>query len=238
MEHFSPLSANRVYIGLARVNALAVLQGSKDIALGACTHVILLAQTVDQGDTLFLTDVGFGGQGPARPIPLVDGPAVKGAALPEMHRLVRMDHARSSLLPAPGEQPSGWALQVNTKNDDNCWLTLYHFTLEEYFLDDLQALSFSVDKSDQNTLSQFVILAGVQSASGTKGIELDDNEDLVKITLFGPHVRRKLGENIEVLRNLVTEQDRLLALREVYGLDIEDSAAQYLKPGVALPAAV
>jgi arylamine N-acetyltransferase len=216
------------------VNPPGVLKGTKEEMFGPLTHPIILVQTADQGETIFLVDVGLGGQNAARPMALIDGQVGKGAASPEVHRMVRMDCPGSAV--TFGDEPSGWGLQLKIREPGDGWATLCFFTLAEYFLEDLKAMSFSVNKDGQNPQVGHVIVIKAETASGNRGMGVDDEEDLAKVSLFGPLLRRKLGDKVELLKTLSGEKDRVLTLRDVYGLSVTESDIQYLKPEASLAA--
>ena len=115
----------------------------------ATSHMVLILQ-LDASPETYLADVGFGGSGLVRPIPLIEGVEVQGAAPPEVHRLVRGKHPMSSL---DAEDPiwdpvAEWWLEVNHQPawQPADWRVLYQFTSMECFEEDREQQNFAVSQ--------------------------------------------------------------------------------------------
>ncbi|MEU3253455.1 arylamine N-acetyltransferase [Streptomyces sp. NPDC006997] len=120
LEHFG-LPVTRL---LARVR-----QGRSTVRYRAHTTLLVTAE-----DRLFLTDVGFGAEGPLTPLPLADG-ATAGSG--GFHwRLVR-----------EGDQ---WVLQ--TLHDDG-WFDLYAFRMERHYAVDFDVSNYYTAHHERSTFT-------------------------------------------------------------------------------------
>lgn len=88
----------RSYAGAARVNA-NWHDPTQEYSYGARLHMVVFVQPFEDSSETFVVDVGFGGSGLVRPIPLVNGDKseVMGVGPTEFHRLVKEPFPHSSL---------------------------------------------------------------------------------------------------------------------------------------------
>jgi len=103
-----------------RVTSLAARVRSGSDAIRPRTHMLL---RVDLAEGPFLADVGFGGDGPIRPLPLSPGAEVRTGSFG--HRLRRESEA--------------WVLEGN---GGGAWVDLYKFTLEPQYPADFEMANY------------------------------------------------------------------------------------------------
>lgn len=221
---------SRTYGTAGRVNENA--PGSLELNLTKITHMVLFVQfaptdSFSEAET-YIVDVGYG-LGIARPLLLKENNVVMGAALPEMHRLVKALHPESSFENSAKEQEDWW-LQVNLNDrggvlPDGQWRTLYQFAEKELFLNDFAAMSFCVAQRGIG-LFHSNIIAVMFTPWG--------EDTLGRKVLSKKKVSLREGTGFKVLRDMKTEQDRITALREEFNIHIDEGAGRFVRPGVTL----
>ena len=205
-----------VYAGAARVNV--ALPGSEDVDYSSLSHMVLFIEMGDGSPETYLVDVGFGGQGPARAIPLRDGSTVKGAAVPETHRIIRTTHPKRT---ARRDQPVEWALQVGKMEDEQSWRSLYLFSSAEFGLKDFAAFNFVVNKGHSGPFAAFVVVVAIILAENSRRDDLDG--DLDRIILFGNSLKVKHAEEVCMQKEIDGDRERADILRNTFHLDVEDT---------------
>ncbi|KAK0469337.1 cysteine proteinase [Desarmillaria tabescens] len=215
----------RAYAGSARVNE------SSPRKLGPLSHMILLVQP--DSETHFqpvcLVDVGFGGTCLTRPIYLRDCAIVMGATSSEKHRLIRAPHPSSSM----DSQDSAllWHLQISRSGkSESSWKTLYAFSESESFPEDFMRASVYISQIPSESIfwknlicvRYFVVDGEEQRRLGLESRAKDVH--LGKYILFGNEIRRSVGSCQQVLQTFRSEEDRIQALRDYFGFDIDDKA--------------
>lgn len=218
----------RAYGGAARVNQnWSKPDAPRDYT--SHTHMVIFVQPDDRSNETYVVDVGFGSGALTRPIPLVAGDAsvVQGIGPTEVHRLAKAPLPHSSLTTSlDGDGPSGqdiWTLEVWHGKGDHAnepWKVCYSFSELEFFPKDATDGSFVVNQSNSGIFASQVMC--VKVFEGEEG-------RLYRKVLFGKHVTQQVDGESEVIRTLETELDRVRALREVFGVQLEDSAVDYIQ---------
>lgn len=217
----------RAYGGMGRLNKA---ESWDEIKLAAIAHMVVFVQIPgDVSNKTYLIDIGIG-IGPPRPIPLEEGVEVAGTTSPEKYRLVRAQHPHSALAPDASLE---WRLQTNiTRNWEllpgDGWRTLHQFGTQEFFLSDFEAFSWAVANRHQGLFHE-TVLALLFTSNG-------EEQMLGARVLVGSKVTARYGGKIEVLKELKTEEDRLLALKEYFGIEYSSSSLKHVSErGAALP---
>ena len=181
-------------------------------------HQVLVVRCDAAGDGEFLVDVGFGGGGPAAPLPLAAaGPARAGG---DLFRMTRGD-------PSAGEDSwLLWGVQ------NGAWLLLYSF--EHTGLD-----SPVVHASDFLLCSHFVQLAPGTLFHKLVFASLPTSDG--RLTLVHRDVRRRGAERLGELPAVeVTPLADARAFRaaaaQLFGIDLDDAQADVLFAASAAPA--
>lgn len=186
----------------------------------------------------YIVDVGFGGFGPARPIPLIEGAQVKGTALPEEHRLVRGRHRLSSLEPIPRNESNGageennqdpeleWRLEHRCGTFQPEWRVVYQFSLKESFQGDRESMAFAT--AGRPGIGPF--WANVVAIAH---FVVGNDDDLGRLVLFGRRLDRRIGDKSEKVTEFKSEVERIRALREYFGISIPEVNIIHIKGRVA-----
>ncbi|KAF7981468.1 hypothetical protein HWV62_33503 [Athelia sp. TMB] len=186
-------------------------------------HPLLITQVADCASP-FIVDVGFDAiRSSARflpPMPLDPSAVVTSS----QYRLFPAPLPMSSLF-SHAAQPQGWFLQTRAAPGDG-WSSAYHFTLVEYTLDDLENIFFAY------TRNRHVIMMQIYC---TKIRALPTGE-FECLQIRGDQIVRRIGGRKEVLKTFKWEDERVDAIRQLFGIDLESDALENMKGmKIALP---
>lgn len=152
----------------------------------------------------YMVDVGFGSDGPTRPLPLEVGSIWKGGSPHEM-RLVHENIPPNS---DPGQRL--WIYQYRYSSTEE-WVSAYCFTELEYLLKDYEVMNFWTSHSPESWfLQKIVVVKRIMEEGELTGI----------LTLFNGELKRRIGKNTEILRVCKTEDDRLKVLQHWFGIEL------------------
>ncbi|KAJ7048239.1 hypothetical protein C8F01DRAFT_1193555 [Mycena amicta] len=220
----------RVYSGSGRINPQPAGEAPN---FHAFVHMVVFVQPVEGSNVTYVADVA---SGLVSPILLADGEIVEGTSPTERHRLIRAGRTDSSLRISPDAlTPANveWRLEEirdsKEPNQPPSTRVMYAFLEDEFFEEDLRA-------GNQHVLSLPDGLF-VENVLCTKFFFLSDEEIdarwepgryLGRIALSGNVVRRHVGLQTSVLRELRTEAERAQALEEYFGLKIQPEALRHI----------
>ncbi|KAF6742559.1 arylamine N-acetyltransferase 1 [Ephemerocybe angulata] len=221
----------RAYAGSGRVN-MNWQNPSKERAFGAQLHMLVFVQPFDDSTETYVVDVGFGGSGLTRPIPLTDGSGsqTRGAGPTETHRLVKDPFSRSSLGKwANSPIPSGqevWNLEVRHTGkggSTGAWKRVYAFTEQEFFPEDCVAASAYVTSALPLFKENVMCIRYILDEESTHG-------DLYRAVLFGREVKVRKGDGeAEVVATVTTESERVKVLGEFFGIAVRDEDIAFIE---------
>ncbi|KAJ2932443.1 hypothetical protein H1R20_g4671, partial [Candolleomyces eurysporus] len=222
----------RAYSGAGRVNINWRKPEDEEIHTSQ-THMVIFVQPLDDSNLTYVVDVGFGGGGLARPIPLVAGDEsiVMGVGPSEEHRLIRAPLPQSSLSTSlSSDVPKGqdlWFMQVRDKKTPDGaygpWMRVYRFSELEYFPTDYADGSFVVAQSQKGIFAEQVLCV-------KHFVDEQNPEYLYRIVVAGNRVTKQVsGKETEILRTFASEQDRVDALKEIFGITLEEGAIENIK---------
>ncbi|KAJ2916668.1 hypothetical protein MD484_g3769, partial [Candolleomyces efflorescens] len=220
----------RAYSGAARVNINWQKPEEQDIQTSH-THMVIFVQPDDESNLTYVVDVGFGGGGLARPIPLVNGDEsiVMGVGPTEQHPLISMSPlTKGSSLASDGSKGQEvWTMQVRIKASADGtfgpWKRMYRFSELEFFLADYTDGSFVVAQSQVGIFAEQILCVKYF-------VDEEHPEHLYRMVVAGNRVTKQVpGLEPEVLRTFDSEQDRMDALREIFGLKLEEGAIENIK---------
>ena len=154
------------------------------------------------------------------PIPLDPGAVVPSS----QDRLFPAPLPSSSLF-SHAAQPQGWFLQTRVAPGD-AWNSAYHFTIVEYTLEDLENIFFAFTRNRSPVLMQILCAKLHELPTGEfECLKLIDNQ-----------VVRKVGGKQEVVETFKWEDERVDAIRRLFGIDLESDALENMKGmKIALP---
>ncbi|KAB8207678.1 N-acetyltransferase [Aspergillus parasiticus SU-1] len=169
-------------------------------------------------------DVGFGGDGPTRPIPLVSGAAIPNLGTQEA-RLLYDNISKESQ-----RQQRHWIYQCRNGVDKE-WNSFYCYPDLEFFQEDFEVINrftaWEFLKRDLIVTVKFI-------RSGEEGEILQNQETLVqmpdgpdevhirgKIMLVNNEVKLNMGGKTKVIETLDTEAARMKALRKWFSICLD-----------------
>lgn len=154
----------------------------------------------------YMVDVGFGANGPTRPLPLEAGRIWEGIS-PQEIRLVYENIPTNT---DPGQRL--WIYQYRDSSKDE-WIPAYCFTELEFLPRDYNVMNFWTSHNPESFfLKQVVIVKMIM-----------EEEKLVgTLILFSDTVKRKVGGKTETLEICKSEDDRVKAVQRWFGIELGD----------------
>ncbi|KAK0383167.1 hypothetical protein NLU13_9080 [Sarocladium strictum] len=186
------------------------------------THIINIVQLPDQ--SRHALDVAFGGDGPTTPLPLND----EGTAFTNLGaQQIRLVH---DLIPKQrmASLPRLWIYQYRNGVDRD-WNSFYSFAELEFFQEDFEVMNWwAVEKTvhRRNVIAVRFLRKGdgalFAAAKGTKEEEGSEPEIIGKVMLVNDVIKVNLGGRTEVVRHFQTEEGRVLALDDYFGIRLTE----------------
>lgn len=169
----------------------------------------------------YLVDVGFGGNGPVKPLLLRHGHEERGI-YPASVRIVQ-EHIPQ----CTDHDQRMWVYQHRNSPAED-WLPMYAFTETEFLPLDYEMMNFWTSQNRRSFFTYKIVVMKM----------ILRNEEIVgALTLVGAEVKRKVRGETEHLRTCKTEAERLEALREVFGITLGREEREGIRGMVtALPA--
>ncbi|KAG8851747.1 N-terminal acetyltransferase [Tulasnella sp. 330] len=199
----------RGYFIMARVNQM---RGPPEVInLGNLDHSAIVIQ-VPGNDETYLVDIGMGlgFTQPARLAVDFEFDAFAG----KRYRLIRARHPES---PVAGEEGEDWRLQMNTDLDwnfypDSIWRTVMQFSMQPFFMKDLLNLTWLVHHNPDHILRKGLVV--MMFIKNEKGVVIGQQTIMPK----GKAVTLRTAAGLEVLREFGDEDDRIAALKDLFGI--------------------
>lgn len=163
------------------------------------------------------------------PLPLKDGFGTISIAprrIRLQHRIIA-EHAQED----EKDAQKLWCFDVchhpKDNADENTWIPTYCFTTTEFLPQDYEMMSWFTSTSPRCFF--------IRSILCTKMIMDEETEEIVgDYSLFNDNVRKTVGGKREVVRELKTEQDRLDALEEIFGVRFTQEQKDGITPEMRL----
>ena len=163
----------------------------------------------------YVVDVGMGAMGPNIPYKLQDGIELESIA-PRRIRLQKRP-IPESYSTSGDDAPKLWCFDVCLKPHESppTWIPTYCFTETEFLPQDYEMMSWFTSTNKKCFFTYSVVC--------TKML-LDEAEEKIvgDVTLFNDGVRKNVGAQRETVREMKTEQDRVDALREMFGVELTE----------------
>ncbi|KAJ5970825.1 uncharacterized protein N7479_000743 [Penicillium vulpinum] len=155
------------------------------------------------GEQKYLVDVGFGSNGPHRPMPLVHGF--------EFHN-VGEQYGRLLYGPITQQTLKGQSLwQYELNHGKDTWIPAYCFTEVEFLPEDFTIINYYISRSRESWFTFHIVC--VRMLLDEKG------ENVVgDLTLFNDTLKRRIGARSEVLQCFASEEERLAALEKYFNI--------------------
>jgi arylamine N-acetyltransferase len=111
---------------------------------------------------------------------------------------------------------------------------LYSFTEEEFQLSDYEDASFVVAHKPGPSIFRQSILAvkhfiDDDSEDPSTNEAPEGSQDLYRLTLFGNHVKKHSKKGTEVVRTIMSEEEKVEVLKELFGVVIEPEDVRHVE---------
>lgn len=194
-------------------------------------HLVILLTLPGDGPSgqRYVLDAGFGGDGPTRPMELVEGVVHHNSVGTQEVRFSRGWLGGGSRFVPPDEGRRLWVYEYRN-GSGRPWNAFYAFDADLEFLEaDFGVMSHytSTAETSFQTRATLVVrfLRGVGEDGGVRVVG--------KVMLVGGVVKRNLGGKTEVVKVCGTEAERVEALREWFEIVLTEEEARSIKGGVA-----
>ena len=186
----------------ARVNTSSTTQ-----AFGPFDHMLNI---LTLGSDRYLIDVGFGSNYvPTTPIRLINDTTGFSNVSPASARLVF-----KAIEGASSPRSKVWVYQHRISNDDP-WRDMYCFNPDmEFFERDFEMMNYWTSTSKKTIFTQRVIC--------NRMVEGKDGGGIVGTLMLGREMKRRVGRESEVLKEFESEDDRVSALVEHFGIVLNE----------------
>ncbi|PNS20523.1 hypothetical protein CAC42_5973 [Sphaceloma murrayae] len=183
-------------------------------------HVVTIIEFED-GER-WCSDVGFGGDGPTRPLRLVEGGEEgAGEAVTNLGRQeVRI---AGGVFPGTivGERNRVWFYEYRNGSGME-WQKYYAFGDQEASLWELECANWWVATHPDSFQRKQVLVVKFLKDEGMNDEGHEGMQVVGKVMMVDGLVKRNLGGNTELLRSCETEQDRVDVLKEYFGITLTD----------------
>lgn len=185
-------------------------------------HMLNLVRFDDQW---YVTDVGMGAMGPNVPYPLQNGFETTSIA-PRRIRLQSRAIAESY-----GDHSNKlWCYDVcHNPADDGAsvWVPTYCFTETEFLPQDYEIMSWFTSTHPRSFFTRHV--------TSTRMIMDDARENIIgNVTLFDATIQKSTGSDRQVIRECSTENERVVALKELFDIDLTDEEKEGMSTNLRL----
>lgn len=176
----------------------------------------------------WVVDVGMGAWGPNRPYKLEDGIEFESIP-PRKGRLQKRAIPESYANGTTVEPPKLWCFDACSKpggdeeGGEEKWTQLYAFTETEFLPQDYEMMSWFTSTNKKCLFTYLLIV--------TKMVLDDAGEKVIgDITMINDTVRKNIGKDRETLRECKTEQERVQALKEIFGIELTEEESAGITP--------
>lgn len=168
----------------------------------------------------YVVDVGMGAMGPNLPYPLRDGYETTSIAPRKIRlqwRSIAESHAKRSAI-ANGA-PKMWCYDVCHKPSDNAgeeqWIPTYCFTETEFLPQDYEVMSWYTSTNQSSFFTRYLICSRML---------MDEDREVIvgNVGLVDDTVREQIGPDRKVVKECKSEDERLQALEEIFGVHLTD----------------
>jgi arylamine N-acetyltransferase len=159
----------------------------------------------------YVVDVGMGAMGPNMPYPLRDGFETTSIA-PRKIRIQSRAIAESY-----GNQSNKlWCYDVcynPTDDAESVWVPVYCFTETEFLPQDYEIMSWFTSTHKNSFFTKYVTSTIMLMDEARRSI-------VGNVTLFGGNLKETVGGKQQVLKDCKTEDERVGALKELFGIEL------------------
>ena len=185
------------------------------------------------GHTRYFVDVGFGANGPNRPIALTPSSATPNPLIsPSLMRLVRghIPEQQHPSEPSSEEQdtPEFWIYQIKHTPESD-WLPAYCFTETPFIAADFRVMNFATSQGD-SWFRREIVCAKSLLGEGPEG----EGVVVGELVLAGGRVKKRVGGSGETVCVYGTEGERVEALRDWFGIGLEKREREGIRESIAV----
>jgi arylamine N-acetyltransferase len=182
-----------------------------------------------------MSDVGFGGDGATKPLPLIDGQVTHNSIGTQELRLVR-DYI-PNLAERYDDSRKLWIYQYRNRPDQE-WNSFYSFPEFEFLEPDFEIMNYWTSSNPESFQTSTVLVVTFLKREEEKENkkEWEDGEDedeqtgiYGKVMMVNGDVKRNLGGKTSVIKTCVTEEERVEALREYFGITLTDEERESIR---------
>ena len=210
----------KVYPVGARVHG-SVNGGSSEAPYSGFSHMVNLVRMRDgdgvgdgNGDeSVYMVDVGFGSDGPVRPLLLRNDSMERGIGGSWMR--LRAENIADNT-------DSGQKLWVYATKDlgDEEWRKRYCFTELEFLPQDYEMMNFYTSTNPRSWFTQVVVVLKMI---------MEEGEIVGTISMLGGEVKRRVQGRSEVVAQATSERNRVMALEEWFGVKLQEGEIEGIK---------
>ena len=216
-----------VYTAQARIRLRDPISGVPGGNYVGFRHAVNIITLPD--GTRWSVDVSFGGDGPISPLPLVEGHITQNIGSQQL-RLIR-DH-----IPEQHDKTNAeklWIYQYRNGTDKS-WNSYYAFPEIEYMAADLGIANWYTSQFPESfQTKQVIVVLFLRRKVEQVESEEDDSQGVYgKIMLAGNVVKSNTGGRTEVLAVCKSEVDRVRALKEHFGIHLEQEEIDGIVGGI------
>ncbi|KAH0365405.1 cysteine proteinase, partial [Aureobasidium melanogenum] len=172
-------------------------------------HMLNLVRLEDEW---YVVDVGMGAMGPNMPYPLRHNFCTTSIA----PRQIRIQYRAISESYAGEEVPKLWCYDIchdPTHAEENTWIPTYCFTEMEFLPQDYEVMSWFTSTHANSFFTRYM--------TATRMIMDAEQERIVgNVTLFKDTIREQKGSERRVVKECRTEDERVQALKDVFGIEL------------------
>lgn len=192
-----------VFSAGARVNTAA--SGTGEDGWEGWSHMVNIV-TLSSGPK-YMLDVGFGGNGPIQPLLLDPSAAHTQHIAPAEARLLHKNIPHNT---DPDQKLWQYQHRIDPQSE---WQTMYCFTEIEFLPEDYEIMNFWTSQSRKSWFTYRFIAVKM----------ILEGEEVVGTLIFdGSDVKRRVKGKTEQSRTCKTEEERVQALEDVFGLRMTD----------------
>jgi len=156
----------------------------------------------------YLVDVGFGGPGPCRPIPLTDASDTPGIG-------VQTIKVSQQTLDQHSDQDQKAWVYSHRESDEANWVDGYTFTEVEFFPFDFEVMNLATMTLRQSFFVQTLLCVRVILDEKT-------GDPVGQLILMNGELKKKVLGKYELLETFQAEEERIAGLKKWFGIEISD----------------
>ncbi|KAL4891926.1 hypothetical protein BDV59DRAFT_203186 [Aspergillus ambiguus] len=201
----------QVYPTGGRVSCALASGNPADEGYVSLSHMVLIVTITGQK---YMVDVGFGRNGPTCPLPLIENASATLITPSEM-RLIK-----TSLAESVDQTQKFWVYQARS-NPGSPWGPNYSFSEMEFLPQDFSMMNFATSKNPSSWFTQRLVCTRVILSEAAEPVGI--------YIMSGTEVKKILRGESEVVATLNTEEDRVRAMAEYFGMHFHEHEVEGIR---------